>query len=1156
MNCIKSGYSTPNGYSQYNPPPPNGQNYTASGPPPSFPNVPNSSQENNAAFYPPSQPYYPTHQTSYDAPPRANDSTPDNKPFIRHASSNQMMALGIRSPDSSGYGSSAIPPPPSYHTQQVSPGAGSYTTYIRSASPTPPTYGQYTGHSSYPSPPSSGYGAPPTGIYNYQQGTSLPPLSVPSYQNAQYPPPPSGNYTSQGPPTIQTSGVAVNGGFMAADSPYYTSPAYTPGFSAPLSLESSTSPLRSLSADSNMGVPPTPSRQRNNSQGGNIKRVNSRIDPSQMPRPIRPADGVIYQTNSGTTTSSGRKIPPTSCVNFKVIDTGNCSPRCLRITSSAPPATKEVANMTGIPIAITTTPFSPPEGSEEAVPLVDAGENPPRCTRCRGYVNPHVMWSDGGNKWTCNLCSMVNNVPSYYYSALDGVGLRLDRKSRPELTHGTVDFLVGKDFSIRPLQEPIYVYAIDISHRAVASGLTAAALTAVRNSIGYLLGKLFFNCTLLCFDLSASIGPHDRIRVGIITFDRAIQFYRVKEDSLSDPVRILVVDSEDPAPPLPPEAWIFSLSSTTSIFATLLEKIPELIPALQGYDRDGNMTRNHPAAYTANAAPSPKSNNGSNSVPYDEYAQTCPTAVVKVVQNALASLGGKLFIMTSFSSNIGYGRLTTAASRDSQSAYGTAAELSTYAPVATAIAMADVRKASADERVTLNQYAELANLCGKSFVSVDIIVNSESDYLFPDYALLAEVSEQTGGNFHVFTGSLLLDDNVVRLQSQLLLMQQGLAGMEVMMKTRCSQGFRVEKMLGRGYYDDVVNELEVASISTSSTYCVHLKHDGVLKDDDKVYIQLAVLYTSPAIGRRVVRVHNLVTTATTSPQQVFRHADLDATVDVIVKSAIDKAFRIPLSHEKDGPRVFLTDTAIEILQKYRTHCSPDSSRGQLILPESLKLLPLYTLCALKHPALLDNFQGEAGKVNIASGRGIPLQVRAYERAYELRRLRSLPACQLMNSLYPRLYPLHQLDENDGELYQLLEGLVITKMPLVVPTISEVLESDGMYLLDDGGALYLYIGRAVPPHKLEEWFGLQVHPGGIYEKPKSLSLNINASYEAQRFAAIVQNLRALNWNKQELKIVWAGEQQGPDAVRFSLRLVEDSVYGKLSLVSSLLYLHCN
>ena len=41
--------------------------------------------------------------------------------------------------------------------------------------------------------------------------------------------------------------------------------------------------------------------------------------------------------------------------------------------------------------------------------------------------------------------------------------------------------------------------------------------------------------------------------------------------------------------------------------------------------------------------------------------------------------------------------------------------------------------------------------------------------------------------------------------------------------------------------------------------------------------------------------------------------------------------------------------AADALLAYRTHCAAASSSGQLILPEALKLLPLYTLALTKAP---------------------------------------------------------------------------------------------------------------------------------------------------------------------------------------------------------------
>ena len=129
-------------------------------------------------------------------------------------------------------------------------------------------------------------------------------------------------------------------------------------------------------------------------------------------------------------------------------------------------------------------PFATPRYDEEPIPYVTTfmdvarqeGElendpnagGPPRCTKCRGYVNPWCKWVDGGVKWMCNLCNTGNTgesidsfvspkgkhrlilqrdtVPSHYMSHLDSYGNRLDIQSRPELTHGTVDYPVPRAY--------------------------------------------------------------------------------------------------------------------------------------------------------------------------------------------------------------------------------------------------------------------------------------------------------------------------------------------------------------------------------------------------------------------------------------------------------------------------------------------------------------------------------------------------------------------------------------------------------------------------------------------------------------------------------------------------------------------------------------
>ena len=107
----------------------------------------------------------------------------------------------------------------------------------------------------------------------------------------------------------------------------------------------------------------------------------------------------------------------------------------------------------------------------------------------------------------------------------------------------------------------------------------------------------------------------------------------------------------------------------------------------------------------------------------------------------------------------------------------------------------------------------------------------------------------------------------------------------------------------------------------------------------------------------------------------------------------------------------ITERAIEMLQSYRKHCAPaGSSSGQLILPESLKLLPVYLSALFKTPAFVANkAQHSSGT---ASGGGRPpfadVAARMDARLASVIALNSLPPAGLVPLIYPRLYMMHRM----------------------------------------------------------------------------------------------------------------------------------------------------
>lgn len=53
-------------------------------------------------------------------------------------------------------------------------------------------------------------------------------------------------------------------------------------------------------------------------------------------------------------------------------------------------------------------------------------------------------------------------------------------------------------------------------------------------------------------------------------------------------------------------------------------------------------------------------------------------------------------------------------------------------------------------------------------------------------------------------------------------------------------------------------------------------------------------------------------------------------------------------------RECMINNLVSLLYNYRVNCAQNSSPSQLILPDSLKLLPLYVLTALKTPVNIVN----------------------------------------------------------------------------------------------------------------------------------------------------------------------------------------------------------
>jgi protein transport protein SEC24 len=209
-----------------------------------------------------------------------------------------------------------------------------------------------------------------------------------------------------------------------------------------------------------------------------------------------------------------RIMPPSSQTDYTSIDQGNSSPKFARLTLPLVPTTAETLEKTELPLALVIQPLAQQRTEELPIPIIDFGpEGPPRCSSCMSYISPFHSFGSGGGQFFCPMCHAATSTPPSYFSPVDPSGRRVDMDNRLELRHGTVEFVVPKEYWAKDHEpQPIHwIIAVDVSSEAVKKRIPEAAADAIRSA---LYGK--------------KGGLVQGTKVAIITFDRSIHFYNLK----------------------------------------------------------------------------------------------------------------------------------------------------------------------------------------------------------------------------------------------------------------------------------------------------------------------------------------------------------------------------------------------------------------------------------------------------------------------------------------------------------------------------------------------------------------------------------------------------------------------------------------------------
>uniref|UniRef100_A0A1I8I076 Zf-Sec23_Sec24 domain-containing protein n=1 Tax=Macrostomum lignano TaxID=282301 RepID=A0A1I8I076_9PLAT len=756
------------------------------------------------------------------------------------------------------------------------------------------------------------------------------------------------------------------------------------------------------------------------------------LHPDQMPSAVHVLEDDLRRFQASASLSSsgtchyesgpaniGRPPPLVTSVDRLIMtDCGSSLPTFMRPTLSSVPRTSDLLKSSGgLAMGLIVAPMMPAtkSGSGGSVAIATSGlggcggggeDSIVRCIRCRAYMSPYMAWLDGGRRFQCGFCGARTDTPQSYFAHLDQTGCRVDAAYRPELRLGSyelpapgLEYRRGDRATFNESPPPGIVFAIDVSYRAVHSGLTALVCDHLRRRLPAFLPSE------TAPDGQTRISP----RVGFLTYDRSVYFYNLSA-SLSQPQSLIVSDLEEPFAPLGAAisgGFLVDLSSSATLIDQLLESIPQ------------------------------------------QFAGTAVSdiilgPVVEATLDAFTSCGsvGKLVLLHTGlpTCESAPGKLLQ---RDNRKLLGTEKESSLLSPVG-------------------DYYEALAKRCSDSGLGVDLFVCTDAAYA--DLATLGQLPFITGGSLYKYA-SFRSDTHGTQLASDLELAVSNCLAFDCSMRIRTSAGISCSDIHG-GF--NIVGEgiLEAGAFSSDRAVAVELRHDSKLADDDAepVLAQCALLYTGLS-GHRRVRVHNLALATTGQLADMYRSADVDATLNLLVKAALKLLL-------KKGPleaRSALVSRCVGILTAYRRHCvSAGSSIGQLILPETLKLMPVYVNAIVKS----DAFQGA--------------DISTDDRSYLMYLCSMMDAVASNVYFYPRLMPVHHLppsreadDESDSDEAQdgVGDGEESDSADLCELNLKQIrcsvdrLKQNGVYLLENGIVMFLWLGSKVSSTWLLSVFGV-------------------------------------------------------------------------------------
>lgn len=347
--------------------------------------------------------------------------------------------------------------------------------------------------------------------------------------------------------------------------------------------------------------------------------------------------------------------------------------------------------------------------------------------------------------------------------------------------------------------------------------------------------------------------------------------------------------------------------------------------------------------------------------------------------------------------------------------------------------------------------------CARTQVSIDMWLFSSS---YTDVASLACLPRYTGGETFFYPGYNTANaEDASKFSAELGKVLRSPIGLEAILRVRTSRGIRATAFHGN-FFVRSSDLLAMSAVPLDQNYAVECEIEENITTPI-VHFQ-AVLLHSTSFGERRIRVINLAVPTTTNLSEVYASADQQAIAMLLANKSVERAVHYRLEDARDA--VFNKLVDIFVGYKQAITGSQGGVSAALTISQNLALLPLILLALLKNPGLKESAQ-------------LPPDLRAYAQAL----LTTLPTERLLPYLVPNFYSLHNMPPTAGTWVATpravggqLDEVTPSEQFVVPPRLNltaEKIERHGLYLIEDGLNIFLWLGRDAVPQLMIDVFGV-------------------------------------------------------------------------------------